>query len=123
MKSIIVRVAENARDSPFVSRARFTRAGFRARGLDLRRAPTAHRCDLDGAAPGSARAPARSLSRDDQILTFKQWCQLNAISERTGARILAGLNGPPIVHLSAKRIGIRVSDNQWQASRTQGPAV
>ena len=58
MKSIIVRVAENARDSPFVSRARFTRAGFRARGLDLRRAPTAHRCDLDGAAPGNARAPA-----------------------------------------------------------------
>ena len=70
------------------------------------------------------RALDPTLSRDDQILTFKQWCQLNAISERTGARILAGLNGPPIVHLSAKRIGIRVSDNhQWQASRTQGPAV
>ena len=31
------------------------------------------------------RAP--TLSHDDQILTFRQWCTLNAISERTGARI------------------------------------
>jgi hypothetical protein len=71
------------------------------------------------------RALDPTLSRDDQILTFKQWCQLNAISERTGARILADPHRrPPIVQLSAKRIGIRVIDNHlWQASRTQGPAV
>jgi hypothetical protein len=70
------------------------------------------------------RALDPTLSRDDQVLTIKQWCALNAISERTGARILAGRKGPPIVHLSAKRIGIRVSDNHlWQASRTQNPAI
>lgn len=36
------------------------------------------------------RERALDLSRPDEVLTFKQWCQLNGISERTGARILAG---------------------------------
>jgi hypothetical protein len=66
------------------------------------------------------RARALDLSRADQILTFKQWCQLNAVSERTGARILASPDGPVVVQLSAKRIGIKVSDNlAWQASRAR----
>ena len=80
-------------------------------------------------APRSRKAPPRACSRPDAIPRrsnpdVQTVVSAYAISERTGARILAGLNGPPIVHLSAKRIGIRVSDNhQWQASRTQGPAV
>jgi hypothetical protein len=70
------------------------------------------------------RALDPTLSRDDQVLTFRQWCALNAVSERTGARILAGRNPPPIVQLSAKRIGIKVGDNlTWQASRTQNSTV
>lgn len=69
------------------------------------------------------RALDPTLSRPDQVLTFRQWCQLNAISERTGARILANpRQRPPTVKLSAKRFGIKVSDNlAWQASRTQNP--
>jgi hypothetical protein len=71
------------------------------------------------------RALDPTLSRDDQVLTIKQWCALNAISERTGARILANpADRPPIVQLSAKRIGVKVSDNcAWQASRTRSPTV
>jgi hypothetical protein len=60
----------------------------------------------------------------DQILSFRQWCELNNISERTGARILASPDGPVVVQLSAKRIGIRVSDNRaWQASRVRSSAT
>jgi hypothetical protein len=44
-------------------------------------------CDLE------ERRRAFNLSRPDQILTFRQWCALNAISPRTGARILAGTDG------------------------------
>jgi hypothetical protein len=66
------------------------------------------------------RAP--TLSHDDQILTFRQWCTLNAISERTGARILRGQNGPVVTQLSTKRIGIRVRHNrQWQDARARNP--
>jgi hypothetical protein len=55
---------------------------------------------------------------DNQVLTFKEWCAVNALSERNGRRLLSGGNGPPIVRLSPKRIGVRVAANKlWQASR------
>ena len=71
------------------------------------------------------RALDPTLSRPDQVMTFRQWCQLNAFSERTGARIMADPHQrPPRVKLSAKRFGIKVGDNlTWQASRTQNPTV
>jgi hypothetical protein len=60
------------------------------------------------------------LTRPDQVLTFRQWCRLNGISERTGARILAGPDGPVVVRLSAKRLGITVRANlEWQQSRVR----
>jgi hypothetical protein len=66
------------------------------------------------------RERALDLSRPDQILTLKQWCQLNGISERTGARILAGPDGPTVVRLSSRRRGVRVSDNiAWQDARAR----
>jgi hypothetical protein len=55
-----------------------------------------------------------------QILSFRQWCHLNAISPRTGRRILAGEYGaaPVVTQLSPKRIGISYGANTvWQASR------
>jgi hypothetical protein len=55
-----------------------------------------------------------------QILSFRQWCQLNAISLRTGRRILSGQYGlaPVVTRLSPKRIGISYGANSvWQASR------
>ena len=54
------------------------------------------------------------------VLTFLQWCAINGISERTGRRILNDGSGPPVLRLSARRIGIRESDNAaWQESRVR----
>jgi hypothetical protein len=49
---------------------------------------------------------------DDQVLTFREWCQLNRISERTGRRILQGGNGPVVTKLSSKRLGVIVRNNK-----------
>ena len=63
-------------------------------------------------------APLSGALNDDQVLTFGQWVALNAISKRTGRRILDSGNGPIITQLSAKRIGIKVANNRaWQQSR------
>jgi hypothetical protein len=51
-------------------------------------------------------APVQMHDDDDQVLTFREWCELNAISPTTGRRILAGGDGPVVTALSAKRIGI-----------------
>lgn len=54
----------------------------------------------------------------DRVLTFRQWYELNGISEQTGRRILASGNGPAVLQLSPRRLGIRMSDNlRWQESR------
>ena len=55
---------------------------------------------------------------DNQVLTFKEWCALNHISERNGRRIFAGGDGPATTQLSPKRAGVTVRANrEWQASR------
>ena len=55
---------------------------------------------------------------DDRCLTFREWCQLNSIGQRTGRRILASGNGPVMTQLSERRIGITVRANrEWQQSR------
>ena len=57
----------------------------------------------------------------DQILTFQQWCRLDSISERSGRRILNAPNGPVVVQLSTRRIGIsRRANRAWLASRERG---
>jgi hypothetical protein len=59
-----------------------------------------------------------AMANDAQVLTFREWCALNRISERTGRRILASGNGPIVTMLSARRVGITVGNNRaWQASR------
>ena len=58
---------------------------------------------------------------DNRVLTFQQWCALNAFSPATGRRIIAADNGPTIIQLSPRRIGIRIGDNRaWQESRARG---
>jgi hypothetical protein len=60
----------------------------------------------------------RDAVTDRQVLTFNEWCVLNALSERTGRRILKSGTGPRIVQLSARRFGITVRANrEWQQSR------
>jgi hypothetical protein len=54
-------------------------------------------------------------------MSFRQWCELNGISLSTGRRILGKGNGPTIIQLSARRIGISFAANAaWQASRARG---
>jgi hypothetical protein len=63
--------------------------------------------------------PLTALS-EDQVLTFLEWCRLNRISERGGRRILAEGDGPTVVQLSPRRIGVTVGANRrWQASRVR----
>jgi hypothetical protein len=60
------------------------------------------------------------LPDDDQVLTFLEWCGLNAISPRTGQRILQNKDGPTVTMLSARRIGItRRANREWQARRAR----
>jgi predicted DNA-binding transcriptional regulator AlpA len=64
------------------------------------------------------------IVEDDRVLSFKQWCEMLGISRSTGQRIIAAGQGPRLVQLSAKRIGIRVSDNRaWQLSRLRETAA
>jgi hypothetical protein len=57
----------------------------------------------------------------DYVLTFRQWCRLNTISEYTGKYLLRQGQGPKVIQLSERRIGIRASDNlAWQESRVRG---
>lgn len=56
----------------------------------------------------------------DPVLTLIQWCDLNGFSEATGRRIIKRGEGPRVLQLSARRIGIRQSDNTaWQESRVR----
>jgi predicted DNA-binding transcriptional regulator AlpA len=55
---------------------------------------------------------------DDRVLTFDEWCGLNGFSRSTGQRIRTSGEGPRFVQLSARRIGVIVSENRrWQKSR------
>jgi hypothetical protein len=55
---------------------------------------------------------------DDKVLSFRQWCEINGLAERTGRRVLASGNGPVVTQVSAKRMGVTVRNNRvWQASR------
>jgi hypothetical protein len=66
------------------------------------------------------RLRQRLAEDDDAVLTFKEWCALNAFSERQGRRILKGPNGPVVTMLSDKRIGVSRRNNRaWQESRAR----
>lgn len=58
---------------------------------------------------------------DNRVLSFRQWIELNGISDRTGRRILNSGKGPTVIQLSPRRIGVTVRANrEWQASRARG---
>jgi hypothetical protein len=59
-----------------------------------------------------------------QVLSFTDWCRLNNFSAATGRRILKRGDGPPIVQLSTRRIGIRLRDHDaWSEDRMRGGAA
>lgn len=58
------------------------------------------------------------IDHDNQILSFREWCMLNKVSERTGRRILSSGAGPAVTQLSDRRIGVSIGANRrWQQSR------
>ena len=65
------------------------------------------------------RQSAQQAARDhrDRVLTFRMWCAVNEFSLATGRRIVKRGEGPRVLQLSPRRIGIRESDNAaWQAA-------
>ena len=67
-------------------------------------------------------SPVRQKRRSQRILTFKQWCQLNGISESTGRRLIRA-GKVKITRLSERRIGVSESDNaDYQAACAEGGA-
>jgi predicted DNA-binding transcriptional regulator AlpA len=62
---------------------------------------------------------AHNSERDDRrVLSFGEWCQLNAISVWTGRRIIKAGQGPRVLQLSDRRIGITIAANrEWQQAR------
>jgi hypothetical protein len=44
---------------------------------------------------------------DDEVRSFRAWCEACGISLATGRRIVKSGRGPVITHLSDRRIGVR----------------
>jgi hypothetical protein len=69
---------------------------------------------------GHNMGPSFDALMDDRCLTFREWCQLNSIGQRTGRRILASVNDPVVTQLSDRRIGVTVGNNRrWQEARAR----
>jgi len=65
------------------------------------------------------RARGEHLTADElKVLTIKQWAELNSLSFQTAKNMISAGDGPRIVQLTKRRIGIRVIDNRiWQEER------
>ena len=64
--------------------------------------------------------PLASVSSPDRVLTLRQWAELNSLGYRTAQRIIASGNGPKVVQLGDRRIGITEAHNrEWLASRVR----
>jgi hypothetical protein len=62
-----------------------------------------------------------SMLLDTQVMRFREWCRLAGFSERTGRRVIASGNGPAIVQLTDKLIGVTIAaDRAWKAARVRG---
>jgi hypothetical protein len=64
-----------------------------------------------------------STVEDNRVLTFAQWCEVNAFSEATGRRLISSGDGPVVTQLSVRRIGVTIGNNRkWQESRARSDA-
>jgi hypothetical protein len=68
--------------------------------------------------------PDSMRERENAVLSFPEWCRFNNISAATGRRIMKSGNGPVVLQLSARRIGVTLAANAtWQAARARGPST
>jgi predicted DNA-binding transcriptional regulator AlpA len=62
-----------------------------------------------------------SETRSNRVLTLRQWAEINSLGYRTAQRILASGDGPKVIQLGERRIGITEAHNtEWQSSRVRG---
>jgi hypothetical protein len=55
-----------------------------------------------------------------KVMTIPQWCEFNNFSPATGKRILKSGDGPKLIRLSKRRVGVRYGDNaEWQDGRVR----
>jgi len=74
-----------------------------------------------GEAERRNRQRTESPRKSQRILSFKDWCRLNSISESTGRRIIAA-GKVRVTQLSERRIGVGEEDNaDFQARCARGP--
>jgi predicted DNA-binding transcriptional regulator AlpA len=67
-----------------------------------------------------AEAMYRPGLADHRVLSMREWAALCGFSVDTGRRIIAAGDGPPLIQLSVRRIGIRLSDHiRWSDSRAR----
>jgi hypothetical protein len=61
----------------------------------------------------------RERALDDQrVMTLRQWSEVNGFSIFTGRRLIKAGQGPKILQLSPRRIGVTVRANrEWQQAR------
>jgi predicted DNA-binding transcriptional regulator AlpA len=77
---------------------------------------------VNGLPAGLFRELTKWLIRNS-LRRLRRMCNLNSIGRNTGKRLIATGDGPAIVQLSPRRIGIRESDAAaWQAARIRGRA-
>jgi hypothetical protein len=66
------------------------------------------------------KKPVQIIDPDQRVMSLAEWCALNGFSIATGKRLILSGQGPKVIQLSKKRIGIRVCDNRaWQESRVR----
>jgi predicted DNA-binding transcriptional regulator AlpA len=62
--------------------------------------------------------PLAPEPRRNRVLTLAQWADLNSLSYASAKRLIASGQGPKLIKLSERRIGVREDHNeQWQNSR------
>jgi predicted DNA-binding transcriptional regulator AlpA len=53
-----------------------------------------------------------------RVMSLREWCELNNLSVATGRRIIAAGEGPKVMQLGERRVGVREDHNiEWQESR------
>jgi excisionase family DNA binding protein len=65
-------------------------------------------------------APPLASVEDQRVLTVIEAARLIGVSHPTIKRIIASGNGPPIIQIGKRRIGIRISDlRRWLDGRVR----
>ena len=66
------------------------------------------------------RAESLRALDDDRVMSFREWCAINAFSPATGRRLVKSGQGPVLLRLSPRRIGITIAANRaWQVARAR----